>query len=69
MEEWTVQQCAEHVGIKASTWRSYVARDQAPQPIRRIGATPVWDAAQIRAWRRPGQGSRTDLKAQPDGEP
>lgn len=68
MEEWTVQQCADHTGVKPATWRSYVARGQAPQPARRVGATPVWDAAQIREWKRPGQGKRTDLEQQ-DAQP
>lgn len=60
-EEWTVDRCAECWGVAASTWRGYVARGQAPAPKRRVGRTPVWDAAEVRAWTRPGRGARTDL--------
>lgn len=55
--------CTRH-NIKASTWRAYVARGQAPKPT---GFDPdtgrrVWDDDQITAWAesRPGQGTRTD---------
>lgn len=40
--------CGRH--ITASTWRAYVARGQAPAPVRHVGRTPLWDAEQIRAW-------------------
>jgi hypothetical protein len=40
--------------IKASTWRSYVARGQAPAPVRRMGSTPLWDPADIEAFARSG---------------
>lgn len=50
-----------HIRIEPATWRSYVSRGQAPQPVRRVGRTPLWDPTDILAWERPGQGARTDL--------
>lgn len=57
-EEWTAQECAQHIGTTPGTWRSYTARGQAPSPVRHVGRTPVWDADQVRAWAatRPGRG-------------
>lgn len=55
-EEWTAQQCAKEWGVKLKTWHGYVARGQAPQPKRRVGRTPVWDADKVRTWPR---GDRT----------
>lgn len=49
------------MSIKVPTWRGYVSRGQAPQPARRVGTTPLWDPIDIVAWKRPGQGARTDL--------
>lgn len=62
-EEWTADQCAAEWGIKPRTWHSYVRRQPptAPQPIRHIGRTPVWDADTVRTYPRPGRGARTDL--------
>ncbi|MDJ0363132.1 transcriptional regulator [Rhodococcus sp. H29-C3] len=50
--------------IAASTWRSYVARDQAPKPVRRVGREPMFAGADIEEWikERPGRGARTDLQ-------
>lgn len=53
-EEWTSAQVLDYLAtqgkhINATTWRSYVAREQAPQPVRKVGRTPLWDAAEIRA--------------------
>jgi hypothetical protein len=62
LEEWTVAECAAHWNIEPSTWRSCVARNQAPKPKRHVGRTPVWDPEEVRGWPRPGQGARTDLK-------
>ena len=58
--EWIRSECADHVGVTPSTWSAYVTRHQAPQPIRRIGATPVWDAEEVRQWHatRPGKAGR-----------
>lgn len=61
VEEWTAAQCATAWSVKARTWHSYVARSQAPKPIRHIGRTPLWDAAAVRSWPRHGQGARTDI--------
>lgn len=36
--------------IGHSTWRSYVARGQAPAPIGRVGREPLWSPADIEAW-------------------
>ena len=46
--------------ITARTWSSYVTRDYAPKPERRIGRTPLWTAQQVDEWlaNRPGQGAR-----------
>lgn len=38
--------------ITAATWRSYVAREQAPQPVRKVGRTPLWDPSEIREFAR-----------------
>jgi hypothetical protein len=36
--------------IAPSTWASYVARSQAPEPDRYVSRTPLWDPATIDAW-------------------
>lgn len=36
--------------IKPRTWSAYVARGQAPQPVKRVGREPLWDPADIRAY-------------------
>lgn len=36
--------------ISVSTWSSYVARDQAPKPDRRINRTPLWAVETIDAF-------------------
>lgn len=36
--------------VSPSTWRSYVARHQAPKPASQVGATPLWDPGDIVAW-------------------
>lgn len=36
--------------ITASTWRSYVARGQAPRPVEHVSRIPLWDGAEIEAW-------------------
>lgn len=60
-EEWAAERGASEWGVKPKTWHSYVARGFAPKPVRRVGRTPVWDAAEVRSWPRPGRGARTDL--------
>lgn len=59
-EEWTAEQCAEYVGVKPVTWRSYSHRptrdNPAPKPKRYVGRTPLWSAREVKEWdaRRPG---------------
>ncbi|WP_141576105.1 hypothetical protein [Actinomadura sp. WMMA1423] len=49
--------------VAPGTWRSYVARGQAPRPVRHVGTTPLWERQAVVDWaqapRRPG--TRTDL--------
>lgn len=67
-ELWTTSDVAEYLGVAVSTVSSYRARGQMPEPLRRIGNTPVWDPAVIRDWaatrradsrRRPAGGTKT----------
>lgn len=60
-EEWTAAQCADSWGVKLRTWHSYVARGTAPPAARHVGRTPVWDAAAVRDYPRPGRGARSDI--------
>lgn len=62
LEQW---QAAALAGVKPQTWSGYVARGQAPAPRRHVGRTPLWDAAEVRAWleSRPGRGSRSTPRA------
>lgn len=63
-EEWTAQQCADHWGVAVKTWHAYVARNQVPAPVRRVGRTPLWDAEEIRAAAagRPRAGQIGDIR-------
>lgn len=36
--------------ITPATWRSYIARGQAPAAKRHVGRTPLWDLADIDQW-------------------
>jgi hypothetical protein len=51
---------AAHVGVKSSTWRAYVRRDQAPAPHRREikggHAQPVWWASALDTWQSSRRG-------------
>jgi predicted DNA-binding transcriptional regulator AlpA len=38
------------LGINEATVRAYLARRQMPEPMVRIGRTPVWSRHQIEAW-------------------
>lgn len=38
------------LGVAEATVRAYLARDQMPAPIVRLGRTPVWSREQIEAW-------------------
>lgn len=57
--------------IAASTWRSYVAREQAPAPVRRIARQPLFDPADIDSWidNRPGRGNWRTGDTQPKQAP
>ena len=50
--------------LARSTWRSYVARGQAPAPVRYLGREPLYSTHTITQWieQRPGRGARTDLR-------
>ncbi len=70
------QAAALYCGVSAvSTWRAYVARDQAPKPDRREirggHAIPVWNRSTLDQYnarpRRPGAG--TDLETPADAQP
>lgn len=61
MSEWILRsQAAQIAGISPDTFSAYVTRGQAPGPVAHVGATPLWDEAQIRAWNqeRPGRPGR-----------
>jgi predicted DNA-binding transcriptional regulator AlpA len=63
-EYWSRRQVADYLGIAPTTVSSWVSRrqpkaDPIPEPTL-IGRTPLWRAAEIRAWneRRLGKGWR-----------
>jgi hypothetical protein len=54
-EEWTADQVRAWLAtqgrpVGASTWSAYVTRRQAPRPVRHVSRTPLWSAADVRAW-------------------
>lgn len=65
MAELLLMEAAAMAGVKPRTWSSYVARGQAPAPVRRVGRTGLWDEAEVQEWirSRPGQGSRATPRA------
>lgn len=58
--ELTRSEVAERVGVTASTWGGYVSRGQAPEPVRRVGSTPLWRVRDVDAWQmsRRGRGKK-----------
>lgn len=58
VETWTAEQCAAAWGVKTPTWLGYVSRGQAPaaRPEGDAHGRRVWDAADVRGFRRPGPG-------------
>ncbi|WP_032380939.1 hypothetical protein [Rhodococcoides fascians] len=52
--EWTAEDCAEFISVQLRTWHGYVLRpsktNPAPQPIRHVGRTPIWDEKAVREW-------------------
>lgn len=57
-QQLTVEECAERVGLRPSTFRAYVTRGLAPKPDGHVGRTPWWAPSTIATWNRsrPGQG-------------
>jgi len=55
---------ATRLGVNDATARSYRSRGEMPESEVQLGKTPGWTIDTIEAWiaRRPGAGSRTDLK-------
>ncbi|WP_242892379.1 hypothetical protein [Actinomadura litoris] len=60
-ELWTSAECGAYHGVTDRSWRSMVSRGYAPKHVTAKGRTLLWDADQVRAMPRPGQGARTDL--------
>lgn len=56
----TMSDFAAAIGAKPDTIHAYKSRGYLPEPIGIVGSTPVWSAAQIKAWQanRTGQGRR-----------
>lgn len=56
---------AKIAGVATDTFSGYVARGQAPGPVRYVGRTPLWDESKVQAWAdtRPGRGSRGTPRA------
>ena len=50
IEYWTVTAITQHIGVTKSTFASYVACGQAPQPAFQLERTRLWDAAEIKQW-------------------
>lgn len=46
----TMHDIGERLGIKAESWRSYVAWDRAPQADGYVGRTPVWRESTVDRW-------------------
>lgn len=63
--EITSDEAAELAGVNRKTFAGYVAREQAPQAVRRVGRTPLWDEDEIKEWmrNRPGRGDRSTDRA------
>lgn len=41
---------AEHLGVRASTVRGYLARGQMPAPYVTLGSGPIWLRTEIERW-------------------
>lgn len=65
MGELLTTEAADIAGVAPKTWSGYVARGQAPAPVRKVGRTPLWDEDEVRRWagNRPGRGSRSTKRA------
>lgn len=49
--ELMATEAAAAAGVSASTFRSYVARGQAPPPRRKVGGVNVWSLLDLVGWR------------------
>ena len=65
---WTLQDVADHYGIKYASARRYRVRGELPPEDKLFGRSPVWRPATILEHKRPGQGARTDLQDQAEEE-
>lgn len=56
--QWTYAEVAAHLRVSAATARKYASDGRLPAPDGRLGVTPWWWPATIRAWQkaRPGRG-------------
>lgn len=45
-----VDAVADLMGVTPSTVRSYLARDQMPEPLMRVGGSPLWSRPVIERW-------------------
>jgi hypothetical protein len=63
-ETWTADECAAAWGIKVGTWRDYVARGYAPQPLPGYDEQRRrrWDPEKVRDRPAKRQGARNDLR-------
>lgn len=52
-EQWGITDISDHLGVATVTVRSYLSRDQMPEPDGHIAGSPWWDADRIRDWRQP----------------
>lgn len=63
---WTMDDIAAYLGVAPATARRYRGREPEhgglPPEDRMFGRTPAWRPATVTAWKRPGQGARTDLR-------
>lgn len=68
-ELWTTAQAAAHCGVTPSTFRSYLRRLPGLTPVPNIRSedgSRLFVPDEVKAWhaKRPGRGTRTDLKKQ-----
>lgn len=54
-KEWTAQQCAAYRGFSRHQWLEDVASGMEPQPSAELAGMPLWNAAEVRNWKRPGE--------------
>lgn len=71
--EWTTADVLAYVAdrgrrILAGTWHAYVSRGQAPAPVRHVGKTPLWSAADVKRWTEV-TGRRQGWRAESAGRP